>query len=53
MAITKEYEANKVKNRKVEARGTISIAEIDPKLVKKYNIRVGELTPWSRLRVTE
>lgn len=39
--------------RTVVERGTISISEIDTALVAKYNLKVGMLTPATRLRITE
>ena len=53
MAITKEYlEAEKERNTGVQ-RGELSIRDIDPDIVEKYNIKVGQLTPWTNLRIVD
>ena len=55
MAYTKEYLEAQEERRgeNLKETGTLSINEIDPRVIKDYNIKVGQLTPWTRLRITE
>ena len=55
MAYTKEYLEAQEERRgeNLKETGTLSINEIDPRVIKDYNIKVGQLTPWTRLRIKE
>ena len=35
----------------VQVKGEISIKSIEPKFVEKHNVQVGDITPWTRLKV--
>lgn len=51
MAYTKDYIDNMPKNRESVVKGTISIKEIDPKVVEDYGIKIGTITPFTSLKV--
>jgi hypothetical protein len=53
MPFTKDYlDAQKERNTTV-VRGTVSIKEIDQKLVDKYNLKVGQIMRWSGMLITD
>ena len=49
----RERQLNSWVHEAIGLRGTISITKIDPVLVKCYNLQVHDITPWTRLRITE
>lgn len=60
MAYVEGYEiGNQVWNgekfvaKEVETRGEISIATIDPKVIKDNHLKVGEVTPFTTKRIVD
>lgn len=37
----------------VQIKGGISIKSINPEFIKKNNVQVGDVMPWSRFRIIE
>lgn len=37
----------------VQIKGEVSIKTLDPKFVKKNNVQVGDIMPWSALKITK
>jgi hypothetical protein len=37
----------------VQVRGEVSIKTIDPEFVKNHNVKVGDIMPWSALKITK
>ena len=37
----------------VQAKGEVNIKTIDPKFIKKHNVQVGDIMPWTNIKIAE
>ena len=53
MPITKQYDKSFLKNQRPDIKGKISISTIPQKVIERYEIRVGMVTPWTNLLIVD
>lgn len=37
----------------VQVRGEVSIKTIDPEFIKNHNVKVGDIMPWTLIKITK